>query len=163
NYERVDTWLGALVVVVGAAALICVPAFAFSHTGYLGHFTDAGGTAPGLDATLGTTAGAFFAVVLLNASLIGAAPLTLATSHALASLIIAVLVLRSLILMTTTVFPSVDVTRLALIGGGVIAVGLLGLAAATVLGRRAAAEVPTPEEEEVSREHWTMPPLALLG
>ena len=65
--------------------------------------------------------------------------------------------------MTTTVFPSVDVTRLALIGGGVIAVGLLGLAAATVLGRRAAAEVPTPEEEEVSREHWTMPPLALLG
>jgi len=249
NYERVDTWLGALVVVVGAAALICVSAFAFSHTGYFGHFTDAGGTASGLDATLGSTAGAFFAVVLLNASLIGAGALTLSTSYAfgdvfgmraslhrsfrearsfygifsgvvagaaaivlipgaplgviteavqalagvllpsaivfllllcnerevlgpwrnrmwlnaLASLIIAVLVLLSLILMTTTVFPSVDVTRLALIGGGVIAVGLLGLAAATVLGRRAAAEVPTPEEEEVSREHWTMPPLALLG
>jgi Mn2+/Fe2+ NRAMP family transporter len=32
NYERVDTWIGAFVVVIGAAALICVSAFAFAHT-----------------------------------------------------------------------------------------------------------------------------------
>src|SRR5947209_9512509 len=70
NYERVDTWIGAVVVVTGAAALICVSAFAFAHTPYFAHFTDAGGTASGLDATLGSTAGACFAVVLLNASLI---------------------------------------------------------------------------------------------
>src|SRR5579862_9494302 len=38
NYERIDTWLGAGVVVVGAAALICVSAFAFAHTHYFGHF-----------------------------------------------------------------------------------------------------------------------------
>ena len=49
NYERLDTWIGALVVVVGAAILICVSAFAFEHTPYFGHFTDAGGTASGLD------------------------------------------------------------------------------------------------------------------
>src|SRR6202049_1138131 len=52
NYERLDTWIGAIVVVVGAAALICVSAFAFEHTPYAGHFTDAGGTASGLEHTL---------------------------------------------------------------------------------------------------------------
>ena len=32
NYERLDTWIGAVVVVLGAAALICVSAFAFEGT-----------------------------------------------------------------------------------------------------------------------------------
>jgi NRAMP (natural resistance-associated macrophage protein)-like metal ion transporter len=82
NYERVDTWLGAVVVVVGAAALMCVSAFAFQGTPYFGQFTDAGATATALDRTLGSTAAAFFAIVLLNASLIGAGALTLATSYA---------------------------------------------------------------------------------
>ena len=44
--------------------------------------------------------------------------------NVLASMIVAVLVLLSLILMATTVFPHVDVTTVALIGGGVLAVGL---------------------------------------
>jgi Mn2+/Fe2+ NRAMP family transporter len=82
NYERLDTWIGAVVVVLGAAALISVSAFAFGGTSYFGHFSDAGGTATGLDHVLGTTAGAIFAVVLLNASLIGAGALTLSTSYA---------------------------------------------------------------------------------
>ncbi len=43
NYERLDTWIGAFIVVLGAAALICVSAFAFRGTPYFGHFTDAGG------------------------------------------------------------------------------------------------------------------------
>ncbi|HYB31003.1 MAG TPA: NRAMP family divalent metal transporter [Solirubrobacteraceae bacterium] len=82
NYERLDTWIGAIVVVVGAAALMCVSAFAFAHTPYFGHFTDAGATASALENTLGPPAGAFFALVLLNASLIGAGALTLSTSYA---------------------------------------------------------------------------------
>ena len=45
SYERIDTWIGAVVVVIGAAALICVSAFAFAGTPYFGHFTDAGATA----------------------------------------------------------------------------------------------------------------------
>src|SRR6202035_1533835 len=49
NYERLDTRIGAVIVVRGAAALMCVSAFAFGHTPYFGHFTDAGGTATGLD------------------------------------------------------------------------------------------------------------------
>jgi Mn2+/Fe2+ NRAMP family transporter len=82
NYERLDTWIGAFVVVLGAAALICVSAFAFQGTPYFGHFTDAGGTATALDHVLGSTAAAFFALILLNASLIGAGALTLSTSYA---------------------------------------------------------------------------------
>ena len=211
NYERVDTWLGAIVVVIGAAALMCVSAFAFQGTPYFGHFTDAGGTAAGLDHTLGATAGALFAIVLLNASLIGAGALTLSTSYAfgdvtgmksslhrhwrdamlfyglfsgliacaaaivlipgaplgliteavqalagillpsasvfllllcndrevlgpwrnppwlnvLASVIVATLVLLSMILMATTVFPNINVTTFALIGGALLAIGLV--------------------------------------
>jgi Mn2+/Fe2+ NRAMP family transporter len=82
NYERIDTCIGAVVVVLGAGALICISAFAFAHTPYFGHFTDAGATANQLDKGLGSTAGAFFALVLLNASLIGAGALTLSTSYA---------------------------------------------------------------------------------
>jgi Mn2+/Fe2+ NRAMP family transporter len=82
NYERLDTWIGAFVVVIGAAALICVSAFAFQHTKYFGQFTDAGATATDLGNVLGRAAGVFFALVLLNASLIGAAAVTLSTSYA---------------------------------------------------------------------------------
>src|SRR5579862_2105204 len=82
NYERLDTWIGAVVVVLGAGALIAVSAFAFKNTPYYGNFTDAAGTAHGLDHELGSVAGGFFAVVLLNASLIGAGALTLSTSYA---------------------------------------------------------------------------------
>src|SRR5205807_4655689 len=67
NYERIDTWIGAVVVVVGAGALICTAAFAFHGTAFAGHFTDAGATASGLEQVLGSPAGAFFAIVLLNA------------------------------------------------------------------------------------------------
>jgi len=82
NYERLDTWIGAFVVVLGAAALICVSAFAFQGTRYFGNFTNAGATATALGDVLGHTAGVFYALVLLNASLIGAGALTLSTSYA---------------------------------------------------------------------------------
>ncbi len=82
NYERVDTVIGAFVVVIGAGALIVVTAFAFTGTPYFGHFTDAGAVAVELGRSLGSSAGTFFAIVLLNASLIGAAAVTLATSYA---------------------------------------------------------------------------------
>ncbi len=82
NYERLDTWIGAIVVVVGAAALIAVSAFAFQHTRYFGQFTNAGATATDLGKVLGSAAGTLFAIVLLNASLIGAGALTLSTSYA---------------------------------------------------------------------------------
>jgi NRAMP (natural resistance-associated macrophage protein)-like metal ion transporter len=82
NYERADTVIGAFVVVIGAGALIAVTAFAFVGTPYFGQFSDAGTVATDLGRVLGSTAGTFFAIVLLNASLIGAAAVTLATSYA---------------------------------------------------------------------------------
>jgi Mn2+/Fe2+ NRAMP family transporter len=82
NYERADTVIGAFVVVLGAGALIAVTAFAFGGTSDFGRFTDAGAVASELHRHLGSTAGTFFAIVLLNASLIGAAAVTLATSYA---------------------------------------------------------------------------------
>ena len=82
NYERVDTVIGAFVVVIGAGALIAVCAFAFAGSHYFGRFEDAGSVATQLDRTLGSAAGVCYAVVLLNASLIGAAAVTLSTSYA---------------------------------------------------------------------------------
>jgi NRAMP (natural resistance-associated macrophage protein)-like metal ion transporter len=82
NYERADTVIGAFVVVIGAGALIAVTAFAFAGTSDFGRFSDAGVVAAQLARHLGSSAGTFFAVVLLNASLIGAAAVTLATSYA---------------------------------------------------------------------------------
>jgi Mn2+/Fe2+ NRAMP family transporter len=82
NYERADTVIGAFVVVLGAGALLAVAAFAFARTPAAGHFADAGAVAASLHRYVGSAAGTCFAVVLLNASLIGAAAVTLSTSYA---------------------------------------------------------------------------------
>src|SRR5438270_7051345 len=66
NYERVDTIVGAAVVVIAAGALISITAFGFTGTSYFGQFTNAGGVATGLEHVLGSPAGAFFALILLN-------------------------------------------------------------------------------------------------
>jgi NRAMP (natural resistance-associated macrophage protein)-like metal ion transporter len=249
NYERLDTWIGAVVVVIGAAALITVSAFAFAHTRYFGRFDNAGATAADLGHVLGGAAGTLFALVLLNASLIGAGALTLSTSYAfgdvfgtksslhrsfsdaktfyalfaglivgaagvvlipgaplgvitlavqalagvllpsasvfllllcndrevlgpwcnppwlnvLASVIVAVLVLLSLILMATTLFPSIDVTTVATVGGAVLALGLLAFGAVALRGRRGAAAVTIIDPGAgIPKQEWTMAPLALL-
>jgi Mn2+/Fe2+ NRAMP family transporter len=250
NYERIDTWFGAFVVVLGAAALICVTAFAFEHTSYFGQFSNAGATATGLDHTIGSTAAVFFAIVLLNASLIGAGAVTLATSYVLgdvfgsrgslhrkfseekgfysmfaalvlvaagivlipgaplgvitesvqalcgillpmttlfllmlcndpevlgpwvnppwlkafASVVVGVLIVLSGILTITTIFPSVDVTTLALVGAGVLVAVLVPSGLVALRARRGASAVtvlgPAPD---VPREQWTMPPATLLS
>jgi NRAMP (natural resistance-associated macrophage protein)-like metal ion transporter len=82
NYERTDTVIGAFVVVIGAGAIISIAAFAFAGTPAAGSFGDAGTVASALRHYVGPAAGACFAIVLLNASLIGAAAVTLATSYA---------------------------------------------------------------------------------
>ncbi len=82
NYERADTVLGSLVTVFAAALIIAVVAAAFTGTALAGNFINAGGVARGLNHYVGHGTGAIFAVVLLNASIIGAASVTLATSYA---------------------------------------------------------------------------------
>ena len=80
-YERADTFLGAGVVIVGAGAIMIVADFAVHGTNLAGHFTDALGVADAL-ARHGYWYGALFSIVLLDASIIGAAAVTLATSYA---------------------------------------------------------------------------------
>jgi Mn2+/Fe2+ NRAMP family transporter len=81
GYERADTVLGSVVVVVGAGALMVIATYAVAGTHLVGHFTDALGVANALgdkDAVLG----AMYAIVLLDASIIGASAVTLSTSYA---------------------------------------------------------------------------------
>jgi NRAMP (natural resistance-associated macrophage protein)-like metal ion transporter len=247
NYERADTVIGSFVTVIGAGALVVTAAFAFQHTPLAGHFSDALGVADGLARQLGPTAGDLFAVILLNASIIGAAAVTLSTSYAfgdvfgtshslhrgireakffyasfglivllaagivlipgaplglittsvqalagvllpsatvfllllcndrdvlgpwvnrrwlnvVATVIVSVLLMLSLILMTTTVFPGVDVPLLVVVLGAVLVVGLAGGGLATLRARTRRPEPPVTEAPR--RETWRMPPLALLG
>jgi Mn2+/Fe2+ NRAMP family transporter len=81
KYERGDTTLGAFVVVVGAAIILIVAVYAVRDTHLAGHFTDALGVANALKAKSGLL-GALFAIFLLDASIIGAAAVTLSTSYA---------------------------------------------------------------------------------
>jgi Mn2+/Fe2+ NRAMP family transporter len=81
GYERADTVLGAFVVVVGAAALVMTGDWAARSTDTVGGFTDAGAIAHLLGQHR-ETLGWIFAIVLMDASIIGAAAVTLATSYA---------------------------------------------------------------------------------
>ncbi|HXC79190.1 MAG TPA: divalent metal cation transporter, partial [Candidatus Acidoferrum sp.] len=82
DYEKADTVIGAFVVVIGAAAIMMAAASAFSGTTLFGTFTDALGTAIGLKAHIGGVEGAVFALLLFDASIVGASAVTLATSYA---------------------------------------------------------------------------------
>ena len=62
RYEKVDLWIGIVIVVVGAAALMGATAAAFAGTAASGHFTDATGLAHGIAAHAGRLAGVVFAV-----------------------------------------------------------------------------------------------------
>jgi NRAMP (natural resistance-associated macrophage protein)-like metal ion transporter len=245
RYERADTVIGAFVVILGAAAIMATAATIFGGTGLAGQFSDAGGVAQGLADNGGRALGTVFAVILLDASIIGASAVTLSTSYAfgdvfgarhslhrgwrdarlfygtftamvaaaagivllpsaplglittsvqalagvllpsatvflvllcndhavlgpwvnrtwlniVASVIVGVLLMLSAILMVTTLIPGIDVARLTLALSAVLAVGLAGMAAFLLIGRRGRAVVVADTRE---RSTWRMPPLATL-
>jgi Mn2+/Fe2+ NRAMP family transporter len=80
-YERADTVLGSFVVIIGAGALIVIADYAVRGTPLVGHFTDALGVAEALKQH-SAVLGALYSIVLLDASIIGAAAVTLSTSYA---------------------------------------------------------------------------------
>jgi NRAMP (natural resistance-associated macrophage protein)-like metal ion transporter len=83
NYERADTVIGSGVTVVAATLIIATTAFAFrGHPGLAGNFKNGLTVSQGLGATIGHAAGILFAIVLLNASMVGAASVTLASAYA---------------------------------------------------------------------------------
>jgi Mn2+/Fe2+ NRAMP family transporter len=244
-YERADTILGSIVVISGAAGLLLTTAFAFAGTPLSGHFVDAGAVIGSLGHRVNPGAGALFGVVLLNASLIGAAAVTLSTSYAfgdvfgvkhslhrtwrdalgfygtyallvtaagavvliphaplglitagvqalagvllpsatvfllllcndrdvlgpwvnrpwlnlVAGAIVGVLVMLSLILAATTLFPRIDVTMLLLALTAVLLAGLM--VAAVSQARRTGSDRPA-STSALDRYAWRMPPLATL-
>ena len=82
-YGRADLGIGIVVVMCGAIALMAVTAFGLSGTAAAGSFTDAGAVATHLSVQIGHTIGVLFAIILLDASLIGANCVGLATTYAL--------------------------------------------------------------------------------
>jgi Mn2+/Fe2+ NRAMP family transporter len=246
EYEKADTVLGAFVVVIGAAAIMMAAASAFTGTTEFGHYEDALHVAQGLHRYISPATGAIFALLLADASIVGASAVTLATSYAfgdifglrhslhrgireakvfyasytamvavaaaivliphaplglittavqalagimlpsstvfavllcndravlgpwvnrpslniVASVIVGTLLVLSLVLVISTVFPAIDVTRLLLVLG---ATGALVL----VVGGAwmwffARGREPEPEVSREERENWRMPALALI-
>ncbi|MEA2657151.1 MAG: hypothetical protein QOI23_2516 [Chloroflexota bacterium] len=246
EYEKADTALGALVVVVGAAAIMIAASSAFSGTGDFGHYQDALHIARGLGSHISPVVGTIFALVLFDASIVGASAVTLATSYAfgdmfglrhslhrgiadaklfygsyaatvavaaaivlipkaplglittavqalagillpsatvfvvllcndrdilgpwvnrpwlniVAAVIVSVLLLLSMVLVVSTAIPTVDVNRLVLVLGGVMALALV--VGGAWAWRGAKGTVSGPEFSRAERESWRMPALVLL-
>ena len=83
KYEKADLWIGIVVVVIGAAAIIGFSAAAAAGTAQAGTFTDTQGLAGAIAAKAGHAAGVLFAVALLDASIIGAFAVSLSTAYAI--------------------------------------------------------------------------------
>ena len=83
NYERADLWIGIAIVIIGAVAMMAFCAQAFAHSAQFGAFTDARGAAVGLERYAGRAAGVMFALALIDASVIGAAAVSLSTAYAI--------------------------------------------------------------------------------
>ncbi len=86
-YERADTIVGALIVVIGASAIMIATAFAFGHqsgtgAGNANAFTNAYYLAKELSSHVGPAVGAIFSILLIDASIVGASAVTLSTSYA---------------------------------------------------------------------------------
>ena len=80
--EQADTVIGAFLTNIEAAGLIIATAFAFALTKFDNGFTDVGTTAHQFGAVGHPIMGTLLMIILLNASIIGACAVSLATSYA---------------------------------------------------------------------------------
>jgi Mn2+/Fe2+ NRAMP family transporter len=83
HYGRADLVIGIVGVMGGAIALMAATAYGLGGTPDAGDFTDAGAVAIHLSNHVGHTIGVLFAIILLDASLIGANVVALSTTYAL--------------------------------------------------------------------------------
>jgi NRAMP (natural resistance-associated macrophage protein)-like metal ion transporter len=84
-YERADTLVGCVITTVAAGAMIAFAAFALNGTrayGASATYADSGWFNDAIRATLGSTAGALAAIMLLVAAVLGAGAVSLSTSYA---------------------------------------------------------------------------------
>ena len=83
RYQRADLWLGIVLVILGAAAMMAFAAATFAGHAEFGRFADAEAVAAGLDKYVGHAAGVCFAIALIDASVIGAMAVSLSTAYAI--------------------------------------------------------------------------------
>lgn len=83
RYQKADLWIGIVLVVIGGVAMMAFAAHTFAGQAEFGNFTDAGGVAAGLEKYFGRTSGVFFAIALIDASIIGALAVSLSTAYAI--------------------------------------------------------------------------------
>ena len=83
RYERIDLWIGIGLVIIGAVAMMAFCAETFGGRPEFGNFADAGAVAAGMEKYFGRTPGVLFALALIDASIIGAAAVSLSTAYAL--------------------------------------------------------------------------------
>jgi Mn2+/Fe2+ NRAMP family transporter len=83
RYARTDLWIGIVLVIIGAVAMMAFTAATFAGRPEFGNFQDAGAVAAGLGTYVGHAAGVFFAVALIDASVIGAMAVSLSTAYAI--------------------------------------------------------------------------------
>ena len=83
RYERVDLLIGIALVIVGAVAMMAATAAVFAGQPEFGNFADTGAVAAGLERYVGHAAGVMFALALIDACIIGAAAVSLATAYAI--------------------------------------------------------------------------------
>jgi NRAMP (natural resistance-associated macrophage protein)-like metal ion transporter len=83
NYERIDLAIGVVLVMIGAISIMCVAAATFAGRPGFGNFADTGAVALGIEKYAGHAAGVTFAVAIIDACIIGASAVSLATAYAL--------------------------------------------------------------------------------
>ena len=83
RYERADLWLGIVLVMIGAVAMMAFSASTFAGRPEFGKFTDALGICQGLEKYAGHAGGVLFALALLDACIIGASAVSLSTAYAI--------------------------------------------------------------------------------
>jgi Mn2+/Fe2+ NRAMP family transporter len=82
GYEKADLWIGIVLVIVGAVAMIAFTAATFAGHPEMGQFADAGAVAEGIAKYVGTTSSVLFSIALIDASIIGASAVSLSTAYA---------------------------------------------------------------------------------
>ncbi len=83
KYERVDLMIGIAIVIAGALAIMSFTAHTFAGRPEFGNFVDAGAVSTGMEKYFGKAPAVLFALALLDACIIGASAVSLATAYAL--------------------------------------------------------------------------------
>jgi Mn2+/Fe2+ NRAMP family transporter len=83
GYERVDLCIGIGIVVVGAVALMAFTSATFAGRPEFGNFTDAGMVSLGMERYYGRLPAVLFTLALIDACIIGACAVSLATAYAI--------------------------------------------------------------------------------